>query len=160
MTMTIHCPQCQSIKVITKDDGRNVGGIVGAVGGAASGIASALGGAEIGGTMGLIAGPPGAVLGTVAGAIIGALVGMATGGVTGAKLGQLTEERNLLLRALGVKKAAAYLCPMGALPRDNCEVRMDKATKRPIFNPFDVPFYTLQGTSGRFPERLLWLASA
>jgi hypothetical protein len=154
MTMTIHCPQCQSIKVITKDDGRNVGGIVGAV------PNTAPGGAEIGGTMGLIAGPPGAVLGTVAGAIIGALVGMATGGVTGAKLGQLTEERNLLLRALGVKKAAAYLCPMGALPRDNCEVRMDKATKRPIFNPFDVPFYTLQGTSGRFPERLLWLASA
>jgi hypothetical protein len=67
---------------------------------------------------------------------------------------------NLLLRALGVKKAAAYLCPIGALPKDNCEVRMDKATKRPIFNPFDVPFYTLQGTSGCFPKRVLWLAPA
>jgi transposase len=35
----------------------------------------------------------------------------------------LTEERNLLLRALGVKKAAAYLCPVGALPRNTSRLQ-------------------------------------
>lgn len=39
------------------------------------------------------------------------------------EVAQLAGERNLL------KKAAAYLCPVGALPRNNCEVRVDKATR-------------------------------
>jgi len=38
------------------------------------------------------------------------------------EVAQLAEARNPLLRALGVKKAAAYLCPVGTLPRNNCEV--------------------------------------
>ena len=48
------------------------------------------------------------------------------------EVAQLAEARNPLLRALGVKKAAAYLCPVGTLPGGSCEARVDKAIKRPI----------------------------
>jgi transposase len=39
------------------------------------------------------------------------------------EVAQLTEERKLLLRTLGVKKAAAYLCPVGTLPRNSCRLQ-------------------------------------
>ena len=64
------------------------------------------------------------------------------------EVAQLAEARNPLLRALGVKKAAAYLCPVGTLPGDSCEARVDKATKWPIANPSDVPIYTPWGIYG------------
>lgn len=91
----IECPNCQSVRIGTRNTGRKTGGAIGTVAGAASGAAGALGGAEIGGSVGAVAGPAGALLGAFAGAILGGLFGGAAGGAVGASLGE-TVDTNIL----------------------------------------------------------------
>lgn len=50
------CPSCNSGRVITKNVGKQAGGLIGAAGGAASGTAGALSGAEAGATLGVVGG--------------------------------------------------------------------------------------------------------
>ncbi|SDZ02589.1 hypothetical protein [Nitrosomonas sp. Nm58] len=102
--MNIQCPNCRSIRITTKDEGRKVGGAIGAAGGGIHGIAGAVKGAKVGRTLGFIAGPAGGAFGSIAGAFFGGLIGTVTGGVTGAKLGEIVDQRildNYLCRSCG-----------------------------------------------------------
>lgn len=93
--MNIQCPNCRSIRITTKDEGRKVGGAIGAVGGGIHGIAGALKGAEVGRAVGSIAGPAGGAFGSIAGTFLGGLIGAVTGSVTGAKLGEIVDQHIL-----------------------------------------------------------------
>jgi hypothetical protein len=95
ITMNIQCPNCQSIRIITKDEGKKVGGVIGAIGGGIHGISGALKGSQVGRAVGSIAGPAGGAVGSVAGAILGCLIGAISGGVAGAKLGEIVDQRIL-----------------------------------------------------------------
>ena len=50
------CPSCNSGRVVTKNIGKQTGGLIGAAGGAASGAAGALSGAEAGAVLGVVGG--------------------------------------------------------------------------------------------------------
>jgi DNA-directed RNA polymerase subunit RPC12/RpoP len=93
--MSIQCPQCQSLRISSKDVGKRAGAVIGTVGGGVSGAAGALSGAEFGGMVGAVGGPVGIALGALSGAILGGLVGAATGGITGSKLGEVIDQRVL-----------------------------------------------------------------
>lgn len=93
--MNIHCPNCDSGRVMARNRAKKAGGLIGGVAGTASGAAGAFSGGEIGMTIGVIAGPPGMAIGALAGAILGAMVGGTTCGIAGAKLGQVVDERVL-----------------------------------------------------------------
>jgi hypothetical protein len=89
------CPSCNAGRVITKNIGKQTGGLIGAVGGAVSIGAGALSGAQTGAAVGVAAGPVGSVIGSIVGAIIGSLFGGAAGGIAGATLGQHVDEKVL-----------------------------------------------------------------
>lgn len=93
--MHIQCPNCQSIRITTKDQGKKVGSVIGAVGGGIHGISGAVKGSQVGRTVGLIAGPVGGGVGSVAGAILGCFIGAVSCGVAGTKLGEIVDQRIL-----------------------------------------------------------------
>lgn len=93
--MNLHCPNCYSERVTTRNRAKKAGGLIGGIAGTASGAAGAFSGSEIGMTVGVVAGPPGMAIGALAGAILGALVGGTTCGMAGAKLGEVVDERIL-----------------------------------------------------------------
>ena len=53
----LQCPQCQSMRIQTKNTAKKAGGTIGALAGAASGAAGALRGASLGLAVGALAGP-------------------------------------------------------------------------------------------------------
>lgn len=93
--MHIHCPYCQSSKVITLDYGRKVGGTVGTIAGAATALPRTLIAVEAGLIASTIAGPPGFVVGTLAGYVLSGLVGGYIGNATGTALGEVIDDNIL-----------------------------------------------------------------
>lgn len=96
LNMYTPCPSCNSGRVVTKDIGKQTGGLIGAAGGVASGAAGALSGAEAGAVLGVVGGPVGIAIGSIAGAILGGLFGGVAGGIAGATLGEQIDEKVLL----------------------------------------------------------------
>lgn len=95
LRMYTPCPSCNSGRVITKNLGKQTGGLIGAAGGAASGAAGALSGAEAGAVLGVVGGPVGIAIGSIAGAILGGLFGGVAGGIAGATLGEQIDDKVL-----------------------------------------------------------------
>lgn len=89
------CPSCNSGRVVTKNIGKQTGGLIGAAGGAASGAAGALSGAEVGAVLGVVGGPVGIAIGSIAGALLGGLFGGVAGGIAGATLGEQIDTKVL-----------------------------------------------------------------
>ena len=103
--MKIHCPYCQSPKVIALDYGRKLGGAVGTAAGAASAFPRTLIAVETGLFASTIAGPPGFVVGTLAGYVLSSLIGGYVGNTAGTALGEVIDE-NILdnYRCLGCQR--------------------------------------------------------
>lgn len=98
------CPECQSLRIETRNYGRRVGSAIGTAAGATSAFAMTLSGGELGAAVGLIAGPIGSACGGIAGAIIAGLVGGAAGCATGAVFGKALDNNifdNYRCRACG-----------------------------------------------------------
>jgi len=89
------CPECQSLRIETRNHGRRIGGAIGTAAGATSAIVMALSGGEAGALVGLIAGPIGSACGGIAGAVIAGLIGGAAGCATGTAFGDALD-RNVL----------------------------------------------------------------
>jgi predicted RNA-binding Zn-ribbon protein involved in translation (DUF1610 family) len=98
------CPECQSLRIETRNHGRRIGSAIGTAAGATSAFVMALSGGEAGAAIGLIAGPIGSACGGIAGAIIAGLVGGAAGCATGAAFGDALDSNvldNYRCRACG-----------------------------------------------------------
>lgn len=98
------CPECQSLRIETRDHGRRIGGAIGTAAGATSAFVMAISGGEAGAAVGLIAGPIGSACGGIAGAIIAGLVGGAAGCATGVVFGEALDSNvldNYRCRACG-----------------------------------------------------------
>ena len=95
LRMYTPCPSCNSGRVVTKNIGKQTGGLIGAAGGVASGAAGALSGAEAGAVLGVVGGPVGIAIGSIAGAILGGLFGGVAGGIAGATLGEQIDDKVL-----------------------------------------------------------------
>jgi predicted RNA-binding Zn-ribbon protein involved in translation (DUF1610 family) len=89
--VTPPCPECQSLRIETRNHARKIGGAIGTVAGTTSGVAYALSGAEIGAMIGVLAGPIGSICGALAGAVIAGLIGGAAGCAAGAVLGEVVD---------------------------------------------------------------------
>jgi len=98
------CPECQSLRIETRNYGRRIGSAIGTAAGATGAFAMSLSGGEIGAAVGLIGGPIGSACGGIAGAIIAGLVGGAAGCATGAVFGKALDTNildNYRCRACG-----------------------------------------------------------
>jgi len=82
------CPECQSLRIETRNHGRRIGSAIGTAAGATSVFVMTLSGGEVGAVVGLIAGPIGSACGGIAGAIVAGLIGGAAGCATGAVFGK------------------------------------------------------------------------
>jgi hypothetical protein len=77
----MQCPNCESKRVVPRNQGRKAGGVIGGFAGASGLITSA----ELG-SVGLILSPIGSISGVLTGAMIGAIAGANLGGLLDEKV--------------------------------------------------------------------------
>lgn len=93
--MNICCPHCHSLKIISHNYGKKVGGAIGTAAGVASVVPRTVIAVEAGIMGSALLGPPGLVVGSLAGFILSGLIGGYVGNAAGTALGEVIDENIL-----------------------------------------------------------------